>query len=57
MFYQRGWADANAALGDIARGQADQPAAQKYYGEALRLYTILHDPAASRVAQFLPTSA
>ncbi len=57
MFYQRGWADANAALGDIARGQGDQQAAQKYYVEAHRLYTILHDPTAQRIAPFLPTSA
>lgn len=57
MFYQRGWADASAALGEIARAQGDQLSAQKYYAEAHRLYTILHDPSASRVASFLPASA
>jgi tetratricopeptide (TPR) repeat protein len=52
MFYQRGMADTSAALGDIARLRSDAPAAQKHYAEALRLYTILHDPAAQEISAY-----
>ena len=57
MYYQRGIADSVAALGDLARARGDDKAAQRYYTEALRLYTILHDPGARRVAEFVPQGA
>jgi tetratricopeptide (TPR) repeat protein len=57
MYYQRGIADAVASLGDVDRARNDEKAAQQHYAEALRLYTILHDPGARRVAEFVPQGA
>lgn len=57
MHYRRGIAGALAARGDAARLRGDLPASQKFYAEAYRLYTILHDPAAKGLIEFLPETA
>ncbi len=57
MHYKRGIADALVVLGDVARGQGNIDTARKQYTEAHRLYTILHDPAAKRLVDYLPQSA
>jgi tetratricopeptide (TPR) repeat protein len=57
MNYLRGMADALAVQGDLAQQREDSSAAQRHYAEAYRLYTILHDPAAARVAKLLPSTA
>ena len=53
MHYQKGLADALTVLGDLARESGERNAAKNRYAEAHRLYTILHAPAASRLADRL----
>jgi hypothetical protein len=57
MHYRRGIAGGLVVLGDVARLQGDDETARKQYTEAHRLYTILHDPAAKRLVDYLPQSA
>jgi tetratricopeptide (TPR) repeat protein len=57
MHYRRGMANALVVLGDVARVQGNDETARRQYVEAHRLYTILHDPAAKRLEDYLPQSA
>ena len=54
MNYTRGIADALVVRGDVAQQRLQEAQSQQLYAEALRLYTILHDPAAERLAQLVP---
>ncbi len=46
-------AEAAEALGDIARAHGYEALAVRHYTESQRLYTILHSPAAERLARQL----
>ena len=53
MDYKKGLADVAAVQGDLAREAGDLDSAQRFYTEARRLYTILHDPLAARMTERL----